>query len=237
MNAPRSSAKRRFALAMAAIAISGLPFLPLAPAAGSSTLDGLVSVESSQLAQVRLRPGADLSAYRQVLIDPVNVAVHPEWLGDMNRASARRVTPADAERLALDAAASLYEIIGEAFRTRSYGVATTPGPSMLRVSVRVSDLYVNAPAEIAGPGKRLYARDIGTATLLFEARDAATGELLFSAVDPGTARGLGHLTRASGVSNRFWFDALFRRWVKDCANEISARGKTLASAPSPGSKQ
>lgn len=237
MNTARSLAKRDFAVALATMVISGTAFPPFALAASSAAVDGLVRVESSQLNEMRLRPGADLTIYRQVLVDAVEVAVHPEWLSDMNRARARRVTPADAERLALDAAASLSEFIGAAFQARGYGVATAPGPGVLRLSVRISDLYVNAPEEIAGPGRRLYAREAGTATLLFEARDAATGETLFSASDPRTARVLGGLTRATAVSNRFWFDALFRRWAKDCANEISAREKTLASAPSPASKQ
>jgi hypothetical protein len=238
MNAARSLlATRQFVTTLAVMAIAGLAFPPFALAASSAAVDGLVRVESSQLNEMRLRPGADLSAYRQVLIDPVDVAIHPEWLGDMNRARARRVTPGDAQHLASEAAASLSAIVGEAFQARGYGVVATPGPGVLRLSVRVSDLYVNAPEEIAGPGRRLYAREAGSATLLFEARDAATGELLLLAVDPGIARVIGGLTRATAVSNRFWFDALYRRWVKDCSNEISARGKTLASAPSPGSKQ
>src|SRR6266704_1863612 len=53
-------------------------------------------------------------------------------------------------------------------------------------------------------------------------RDAVTGTLLARVVHLGIAREISRLDRASDVSNRFWFETLFRRWASDCIAEFEA---------------
>jgi hypothetical protein len=43
-------------------------------------------------------------------------------------------------------------------------------------------------------------------------------------VHRGTAREIGRINAANDVSNRFWFDTLFRRWTADCIAEFEAGG-------------
>ncbi len=48
----------------------------------AATQAGLVSVQSRYLDEVYLQPTADWMGYRKVLIDPVQVALRPNWRRD-----------------------------------------------------------------------------------------------------------------------------------------------------------
>ena len=91
---------------------------------------------------------------------------------------------------------------------------------MLRLTPSVTDLYVNGP-DVPAPGiQRTFVRDAGKATLGLEVRDAVTGTLLARVVDRDTAREIRLNNRATSVSNQFWFDALFRQWAANCADDL-----------------
>src|SRR5437762_13219953 len=76
-----------------------------------ATKDGLVAVHSRNLDGLYLRPNADLSGYRRVLIDPVSVEFRSDWLTQRhayNRIQAPSVYPSvDGERPAKATAARL----------------------------------------------------------------------------------------------------------------------------------
>jgi hypothetical protein len=138
------------------------------------------------------------------------------------RARTDRIGTADAERIAADAAASLQAALDTAVRARGFEVVNTPAPGVVRLSARVDDLFVNAPDPYKGFGKS-YVRDTGRATLRAEGRDSATGEVRLQTERRATAGDNARIEYASGVSNRFWFDALFRNWADEVAKELAAR--------------
>ena len=86
----------------------------------------------------------------------------------------------------------------------------------------------------------LYNVTAGEATLTMDIRDAATGALLGQVVDRGTAHELSpRINRTFGVTNAFWFDALFtsmdgqllsQRWnPQDSRIEPGASRRVLAT--------
>lgn len=186
--------------------------------------DVLMPVRSRYLDELRLRPGADLSAYRRVLIDPSQISMHEGWLRDMNtrKAAARRVSEEEAKRIGDDAAASLRTAVAGAFRASGYEITAEPGPGVLRLSPRITGLYVNAPEALATGMTKLYTREAGKATLILEARDSDSGRLLARVVHHDEAGAMRGFSRASDVANRFWFDALYNRWAANCAREFAA---------------
>jgi hypothetical protein len=213
-------------------AIVGAPCATAAAAAGadSAAADGLVRVQSRTLDEFYLRPGADLSRYRRVVIDAARVEFERGWLKRMNetRDVTRWLTTDDAQRIAGDAAARMDAAVAAAFTAQGYEIVATPGPGVLHLSPRVVDLYVNAP-DVPAPGiqRGFVYEDAGDATLRLEARDADTGALLARVVDRNTAREVGRFDRATSVSNLFWFDAMFRRWMAECAKAFG----TARAAP------
>ncbi len=215
--------KLRTLLVFSIVSLGGAAFAAPYGAPGPAMPDGLIAVQSSTLDKLYLRPNANLATYRRVMIDPVQVEFQKEWLRRMNDPRyVARLRPEDVQRVADETTANVARIVADAFRARGYEIATAPGPDVLRLSPRVTELYVNAP-DIYPPGKtRSFTRDAGEATLVLEARDSGTGTLLATAVDHGTAQDMMRLTQATNVSNAFWFDALYRRWAMSSAAEIDA---------------
>jgi len=186
--------------------------------------EGLAAVRSRDLDELYLRPNADIAAYRKVLIDPVRAEVRSDWQKNLNysRNASRRVGPDDVQRIAADVASTLESTMAETYKARGYEIAAAPEPGVLRLTASIADLYVNAPERYSPWTVKTFTRDAGQATLLLEARDAVTGTLLARVVHRGIAREVSRINATSDVSNRFWFETLFRRWTADCIAEFEA---------------
>ena len=211
-----------FVLCVAVLGAAACAAEPQAPS--EAVREGLVAVQSRNLDELYLRPNADLAAYRKVLIDPVRAEIRGDWLKNLNytRNVSRWVGPEDAQRIAADVASTLESTIAETYKARGYEIAAAPEPGVLRLSARIADLYVNAPDRFSPWTVKTFTRDAGQATLLLEARDAVSGTLLARVVHHGIAREISRINMAGDVSNRFWFEALFRRWTADCIAEFEA---------------
>jgi hypothetical protein len=205
-------------------AIGGAAFAAEPQAPSQATGEGLVAVRSWNLDELYLRPNADLAAYRKVLIDPVRAEVRYDWQKNLNysRNVSRWVGPDDMKRMAADAASNLESVIAQTYKAQGYEIAAAPEPGVLRLTASIADLYVNAPERYSPWTVKTFTRDAGQATLMLEARDAVSGALLARVVHHGIAREISRINTATDVSNRFWFETLFRRWTADCIAEFEA---------------
>jgi hypothetical protein len=187
-----------------------------APVAAPVRDDGLVSVQAGDLDRAYVRPNANLGGYRKVLIEPVQVEFSRDWLSYVNDPRyVARLSDDDVRTIRNDTTANVVGIVADAFKARGYEIATAPGPDVLRVSPRVTELYVNAP-NVFPPGiTHAFARDAGEATLILEARDSASGSLLAVMSEHGTASDMMRFTRATQVTNTFWFDGFYKRAATD----------------------
>lgn len=219
----------------ARIAIVALVLVVGVPAGSSAVAEsrppeGLVAVRTWNFDELYVRPGANLAAYRKVLIDPVQIAFRPDWNQSEQdyRGKTRRLLSADVQAITDDIASTLQSSITEAFRSRGYEVVTTPGPDVLRLAPIATDLYVNAADETPPGATKLFTKDAGEATLVLEARNSANGNLLARVVDHRIARENNggtqrrDLRRTTNVTSAFWFDTMARRWATACAKEFEA---------------
>ena len=192
------------------------PYGATAPA----SYDGLVAVQTRNLDKLYVRPNADLARYQAVMIDPVTVEFSKDWNRSVNDPRyTTRIRPEDAQRIADQTTGSVGDILAAALTQRGYQIVTAPGPGVLRLSPHVTDLYVNAP-DVFPPGvTRSFARDAGEATVTLEARDATNGTLVAVISDHATAQDMLRLSRATDVSNAFWFEGMFKRFA---ANGVDA---------------
>jgi hypothetical protein len=189
--------------------------------------DGLAAVQSRNLDQLYIRPNADMARYQKVMIDRVTVEFSKEWDKSVNDTRyVKRVRPEDARRIAEETTGNVGGILADALRTRGYEIVTAPGPGVLRLSPHVTELYVNAP-DIFPPGTtRSLTRDAGEATVTLEARDASSGTLLAVVADRATAQQMLRLSRATNVTNSFWFDDMFRRFAATGVDAIRHAPRT-----------
>ena len=222
MNAKETVMKLQALLLFSIVSLGSTAFAAPGPAAPVMH-DGLVPVQSRNLDKFYVRPDANLAGYRKVMIDPVQVEFSKEWYGSVNDGRyVARISSEDARRIADETTSNAGSIVADAFRARGYEIATAPGADVLRLSPRVTELYVNAP-DVFPPGvTRSFARDAGEATLVLEARDAVSGTLLAVIVDHGTAQDMMRFTRATNVSNAFWFEGLYKRWAANSVAELEA---------------
>ena len=187
------------------------------------TVDGLVAVKSRSLDDVAVQPGVDLSTYRSVIVEPARAALRKDWLKDLNttRGPTRWLTREDAQQITDEAALRLSAMTSMVFQERGYEIAAAPAAGVLRLSLAITDLDVNAPDEPMPGIVKYFVRDAGQATIALDVRDASSGALLARVVDRGTASEIRQINRATNVTNEFWFDALFRQWATACATIVS----------------
>ncbi len=219
----------RAALLAAILAVVAVATHAAPPAAVPGSGDDLAKVPSKLVDEFYVRPGADLTAYRRIVIEAPAVEFQKGWLKRMNetRDVTRWIRPQDAEQIAGDLAGALRRAVADAFTARGFEVVPSPGPGVLRLSPSATDVFVNAP-DIKDPGIQIGVvhDEAGDATLRMELRDGASGVLIARVVDRNAARQVGRFDRATSVSNLFWFEAMFRSWATNCAREI-------ASVPAP----
>lgn len=201
----------------AVLAIAACAAVPQQP-----TAEGLVRMPSSQLDQLLVRPDADLPAYTKVVFDPVPVALSTHW--ESNAYSRPPMYPpyTSADRLKQDMAQLMESDLADAFRRAGYEPVGFAGPGVMRVSVKVNELFVAAPERMSAWSTHTATRDAGQAKLSLEARDSTT-DLLLARVDHFVL-GRKALSAASGsdVSTRMWFDTAFRRFSENCVDAFGA---------------
>ena len=205
-----------------AVALAGVA-MAQANAEPAVTVDGLVAVKSRSLDDVAVQPGVDLSTYRSVIVEPARAALRKDWLKDLNttRGPTRWLTREDAQQITDEAALRLSAMTSMVFQERGYEIAAAPAAGVLRLSLAITDLDVNAPDEPMPGIVKYFVRDAGQATIALDVRDASSGALLARVVDRGTASEIRQINRATNVTNEFWFDALFRQWATACATIVS----------------
>ena len=212
----------------------------------SNELEGLVRVKSRQFDAVHLLPKADFRGYTKVMLDPAQVAFARNWLRDVNRSEtelSRRTTRQDADRIADEARAGFGESLANAFRNAGYAVVAAPGADVLRLSPRIVDLYVTAPARLtSSPGTRVYTANAGEGTLVLDFRDSTTGAVLGRATDRRTAgdrgsfdgQGNPSLSITSTISNRGDFTAMFGTWARSSVAVLEESKAGSPVAPDAG---
>jgi hypothetical protein len=182
----------------------------------------LEKVRSRNLDELLKRPKTDFGTFRRVRLDAIGAQADPAWLKSMNynRKGGPKLTEADARKLAEVAAASLTVAIARAFTDKGLEVVKDSGPGgVLDIKASATNLFLNAP-ELYDAGAQSVAEEVGKATLQLEARDAASGALLLKTTHKGTARTVARAARATNVSNRFYFDALFTEWAAHVVQEM-----------------
>ena len=196
-----------------------------------ATKEGLTPVHSSNLDEVYVRPNMDARLYAKVLIEAVPVELRDDYISQ--RHAYNRIQPIypryeEAEELVKFVSASVETSLAEAFKARGYQIVSAPEPGALRISAKVTDLFVNAPDRMTPWITRNFTRDAGQAVLSLEARDM-DGTMVALIRHRLIARELRRINIADDVANRMWLDTAFRRWAANAAAELAEPRPTQLS--------
>lgn len=213
MKANTSATARRVLARVLALAVVGLAIST--SHAQSSELrallsyDGLEEVKSKDLDMLYVQPGASLTPYTKIWVEPVEVSFHRQWNPDR-----RRVNAKDRERIRREIAARFHEILTEELQQKGgYEVVSTAGPDVLRVSPAIINLYITAPDTMEAGRSRTYTTFAGEMTLVAELHDSESGAILARAVDRRVSRSTGSLSWATRASNANEARRILRIWA------------------------
>ena len=179
------------------------------------TVDGLVLVEGKRkdgMATVYARPGETLTAYKRVMLDPVEIAFDKKWMSQHPGVSAD-----DRERIRQGLAEEFRSVFREELQEKGgYEVVETAAPDVLRVRAAIIDLYIEAPDAANKTRTGTYAVSVGRMTLIAELLDAESGAILARVADrqAATASGVpGVVYWTTSTTNRTEARRILRTWA------------------------
>ncbi|HKE92903.1 MAG TPA: DUF3313 family protein [Povalibacter sp.] len=200
--------------------------------------DGLVQRPHPRLAGVWVKPDAEIVAYRNVMLDPVQISFARNW--DPNsggRTGLSRLNASDVAAIK-DTLADLFR---ETFRAElqngGYALVEEPGPDTLRVIPQIMDLYITAPDMNQPARTRTYTANSGRMILVLEARDSITGEILARAVDGRSGGSAGMLTwtnRVTNIADARRAITIWARALREALDDLYERA-AAAAATTPSS--
>jgi hypothetical protein len=153
--------------------------------------DGLELVvgarDADSMEVVYVRPGATLTAYKRVMLDPVTVAFDPSWKPRPAMSSR------DRERVRRELAQAFRTAFAEELETKGgYAIVATAAPDVLRVSASIIDLYVEMPGVGTSQWSTTVVSD-SRMSLIGELRDAESGAILARVADRRVASSPGKI--------------------------------------------
>lgn len=181
--------------------------LPVPPA----DAEGLERTTSKKVDEFYLRPGASFTAYRRVLLNPVDVSFARLWARSHRDVDARETAKLRTELGKLASA----EFSRQLERGNGgYPVVTVAGPDVLEVRASIVNLDIRAPDIQDSTVRHSYVLSAGEGTLIAELRDSQTGTLLARVVDRREMREYPEFMLANSVSNSADARELVGLWSK-----------------------
>ncbi len=186
-----------------------------------TTHDGLQQVKSKKLDLLYVLPGATLSGYNKVWLDPVQVAFSKSWKPDP-----RQVDSQDRERIRTELAAEFHRIFKQELEEKGdYAVVSAAGPDVVRVLPAIIDLYIAAPDTMEAGRTKVYSVSPGEMTLIAELRDAESGAILARVADR-KGRSFGPMQWTTRGTNVAEARRILRAWAVTLREGMdAARGK------------
>ncbi len=189
--------------------------------------DGLQRIDIKGIDMAYALPGATMSGYSKVMIDPISVRFHKDWKPKV-AGTMRNLSAGDQQTIRENVAKIVYDAFVEELKKGGYSVVAEPGPDVLRVDAAIINLYVAAP-DVMAPGRtKVYTVSAGEMTLVAELADSETGEVIVRVLDRYKARTTGNFRLSSSVSNAAEARSAASSWAKILRVELD-KAKTIGS--------
>ena len=159
--------------------------------------DGLVLVQGSKVDVAYVKPGADFSIYKKVMINLVDVRFKKGWEREH-----REVRSRDQARIKKDLAKLLHETFRRELQEQGdMEVTNKPGEDVLEVRTAIIDLDITAPDVMSANRTRNFVTSAGEMSVVGELYDSVTGDILARFKDTKRASSVGRFTYSNRISN------------------------------------
>jgi hypothetical protein len=184
------------------------------------SVDGLEKINVKDIDLAYARPGATLSAYKSVMLDPVDVSFHKDW--NPERTGSRlKLSAAERDNIRNGVGKVVYDEFAKTLSAKdAYKVVKTAGPETLRAKVKILNLYVNAPDTKAAGRSRTFTVSAGEMTMLLELSDSETGAILARVVDRREGRNTGQWQLSGSVANVGEAQMIASTWARILKNAL-----------------
>ena len=178
------------------------------------TFDGLKLVPDSNVAAAYVRPEADFSVYKRVMILDAEVAFRQGWERDQRR-SVHRITSRDITRIKETTAENLREVFVEVLEADDgFPVVSEAASDVLLLRPAILDLDITDPNAGRGGRGNTFVTSAGAATLLLELFDSVSGEILARFVDRQGARDFGSFQVSTQARTAAEGRRIMRGWAE-----------------------
>ena len=145
--------------------------------------DGMTRAKVKGFGVAYVQPHAALGAYDKVLMDPVSVEYRRDW--DPERTGSRiQISDEQREALRAGVATAVHDAFAKALQQGGrYRIVDQPGPGVLKLQLKVVDLYLNFAGPPTAGRSRTYSTSTGEISMVAELSDAATGQVLARVAD------------------------------------------------------
>jgi hypothetical protein len=145
--------------------------------------DGMTRTKVKGFGVAYVQPHAALGSYDKVLMDPVSVEYRRDW--DPERTGSRiQISDEQREALRAGVATSVHDAFAKALQQGGrYRIVDQPGPGVLKVQLKVVDLYLNFAGPPTAGRSRTYSTSTGEISMVAELSDSATGQVLARVAD------------------------------------------------------
>jgi hypothetical protein len=190
--------------------------------------EGLVSRQVPGLNHVYARPGAELSRYTKIMLDPVEVSFTKSW---DPQPSDPRVAVADEQTIKADLSKLLRQELRKALlRSGRYAIVQAAGEDVLRIKAEIRDLRLNAPDGRDAAEVRSFAISLGEIRLIAELRDAPTGALIARVVDFKKGPDSGWMKLARRIDSIADARRAAARWAQILTGQLDAAHDALGAS-------
>jgi hypothetical protein len=184
------------------------------------SVDGLEKIKVKDIDLAYARPGATLAAYKSVMLEPVDVSFHKDW--DPTRTGSRlKLSKDERENIRTGVAKIVYDEFAKTLQAKgAYTLAKDAAPDVLRVKIKILNLYVNAPDTMSAGRSRTFTVSAGEMTMFMELYDSETGAVLARVVDRREGRNSGQMQLSSSVVNTGEAGMIASTWARILKNGL-----------------
>ena len=195
------------------------------------SIDGLKRLDTKQVDLAYVLPGASLAAYKRIMLDPVDVSFHKDW--NPERTGSRlKLSAQERENIRTGVAKVVEEEFTRTLTAKNaYQITKDAAPDVLRVKVKILNLYANAP-DTGAPGmSRTFVVSAGQMTLLLELYDSETGAVLARVVDRQEGRNAGRMQISNSVMNAGEAAQIANGWARILKKALDKAREPVKSEP------
>ena len=142
-------------LGAATLLCLGIVATAMAAKPPQTTEDGLELKKSKNVDLLYVRPGATLTAYTKIMMDPVQVAFSKSW-DPRDYGGTFGLKASEVEKIRTGIGELARETFIKTLAEGGYPEAPAADPGVLQLSVHILDLYVNAPDTMQAGRSRTY---------------------------------------------------------------------------------